>query len=385
MRITLLSRTCLAVSGIVLLASCSTFEFRYDEDETEKLIREVMGPMPSSEQEVPPTLSLSDEAKAILDEKVDAGWSSPYKLNKLRDLLFEPTELGIRYDASSTRTAMEVWESGEGNCLSMTNLFVAAARHVGLDAGYETVDVTPTWDNSGATMVRYEHIIATGQLGGGSEYVMDFLPEFVIGDKASRRISDRDAVTLFYNNLGAEALVMGNPEEALAQLRNALWIDPEFSNGWTNIGAALRRLGKPKLAEFAWQRALDLDSHNLSAMSNLAQFYQSRGRDRDAEQLMRQVREYRARNPWFHFYLARLLFEEGEFRESEDFLRRSIRLKRDEPRFYEALAETYKQLGQEDRVERNLALADRYRNRTDFRPPERARQHRFFVQEIEVQ
>ncbi|MDZ7684869.1 MAG: tetratricopeptide repeat protein [Gammaproteobacteria bacterium] len=367
-----------------MLASCSSFDFRYGDNEVERLTGKILGPPLEIEGDAPPTLALSDAAKRRLDERIQSGWNGAYKLRQLRMFLFDPDELGIQYDAAATRTAMGVWETGSGNCLSMTNLFIAAARYVGLNASFTTVDVAPTWDHAGATMVRYEHILATGRLGGGTEYVMDFLPEFVLDDNPSETISDRDALKLFYSNLGAEALLHGQTEAAIAYLQRALQIDPEFSNGWNNMGAALRRDDRFELAEFAYQRALDLDPGNLSAMSNLAQCYESQGRDRDAEHLMARVREYRARNPYFHFYLARLSFEQGEYETSIEFLEYSIRLKRDEPKFYEAIAKTYEQMGDEEQVAEYLALAEKFREPGAGHVPERQRQHRFFIRRIDV-
>ncbi len=375
----------LILLSLLLVSGCSSFEYRYGENDTERLSRKILGPAPAQEAATFDPLYLSPEARRQLDERIDAGWHATYKLKQLRAFLFDDEELGLEYDADATRTAMEVWDSGAGNCLALTNIFIAAARHVGLNAHYQTVEVTPTWDHSGGTMVRYEHIVASGRLGGGDEYVIDFLPEFVIGDKRARRISDTEAVKLYYSNLGAESLLAGDERQAVDYLRRSLHVDPQFSDGWNNMGAALRRQQKFELAEFAYQRALDLNPDNLSAMSNLAHFYETRGRDAEAAKMARRVSEYRRRNPYFHFYLARLLFEAGEYEGSIEFLEQSIRLKRDEPQFYEAIAESYERLGDDGRVDKYLSLAEKYRTEDFELTPRRERSHRFFTRTIAIQ
>ncbi len=368
---------------VLLSAGCSTFDFRYGEDEAQRLTRKILGPDPDW-SEAMPTIALDDQMKRALDERINPRWQGSFKLRELRKFLFSPEEKGIKYEATATRTAAEVWETGTGNCLAMTNLYVAAARYIGLDARYTVVEVTPTWDHSAGTMVRYEHIVATGRLPGGGEYVLDFLPEFVIGENASIHIPDRAALKLYYSNLGAEALLERNPEAALDYLRKALHIDPRFSDGWSNIGAALRRLERYDQAEFAYQRALEIDPGNLSALSNLVQFYVFQEREAESEALMRRVVQYRDRNPYYHFYIARRMFEEGEFETTIDLLQRSIQLKRDEPQFYTALAETYEQIGDDRRVDKYLALAQKHREEPRSRSGSREFGHRFFIRTIEL-
>ncbi|MCB1692793.1 MAG: tetratricopeptide repeat protein [Pseudomonadales bacterium] len=373
------------ISAFVLalcIAGCETFDYSYQGGAAQSLSSAVLGnpaPLPPE----PVTLWLSDDAKATLDARINRKWNDHYKLNELRELLFDEDELSIGYDANSTKTAMELWETRKGNCLSMTNLFIATARYIGLDAHYETVEVAPTWDHEGWTMIRYEHIIAVGKLDGGTEYVMDFLPEFVVGDREAARISDTEALALYYNNLGAEAVIGGDQQVAVDNLRVALQIDPGFSDAWNNMGAAMRRSGRLELAEYAYRRALQADDDNYSALGNLAQLYQSEGRDREAKHYVERVNWYRQRNPYFHYFVARTLMEEGHYRDAVTLLERSVRLKRDEPDFYEALSRSWARLGNSEKSGDYEALAQKYREE-GFRPPPRHHNHRFWVQTVDV-
>jgi len=254
---------------------------------------------------------------------------------------------------------------------------------VGLDAYFKTVEVQPTWDQQGSTLVRYEHIIAAGQLNSGDKFVVDFLPDFVIGDRPANKIDDNHALALYYNNLGAEGVIDGHYSSAIANLQKALSIDADYSDAWNNMGAALRRDGQLDLAEFAYQRALYLDVNNYSALSNLAQFYQYTGREREASHFIDRVNRYRQRNPYFHYFVARFFYERGDYKDAIALLERSIHLKRDEPDFYEALAKTYDQMGDAVRSDRYMALADKYRDQV-IEPTPRIRNHRFWVQSIDV-
>lgn len=374
------SRFFLALS-VALLAGCVSFDYRYSPAQEQQLISRVLAIAPEAPLISP--LYLSESAKAVLDKRIKRGWGDEEKLNQLRDFLFDKKEMHLSYSADKTKTAMEVWQTHTGNCLSMTSLFIAAARYVGLDAGYETVDVRPTWDQQGDTMIRYEHIIAVGHLIGGREYVVDFLPDFVIGDRKSMRITDRQAVALYYNNLGAESLIDGRTKQAASYLAQAVQINGSLSDAWNNLGAALRRSGDDELAEFAFQRAVHLDMDNYSALTNLAQFYQSRGMEAEAKYFVARINAYRRRNPYYHYYIAHYLYEQGEYKKAIYLLEAAVSLKRDEPEFYLALARSYAKLGNNVESRHYKVLAAEYAKGQRM-PAPRARDHRFWIQNYSV-
>ncbi len=84
-------------------------------------------------------LTLSPEVREALDSKISGGWGNRRKLKNLRELLYGEEHLNIRYDAASTLSATDTFNARAGNCLSMTSLFVASARYLGLDAHFQTV------------------------------------------------------------------------------------------------------------------------------------------------------------------------------------------------------------------------------------------------------
>ncbi|MBD3647947.1 MAG: hypothetical protein HUJ31_10970 [Pseudomonadales bacterium] len=366
-----------------LLAGCLyTPEYNYSPAEEQRLVGAVLGDV-LVEDDSTRLLGLNDEIESYLDGHIRDSWSDSHKLEELRALLFGEEHLNIQYDAATTRTAIETFEARQGNCLSMTSLFIAAARHVGLEADFEIVVVRPTWDHEGGTMIRYEHIVATGKLRHGESYVVDFLPEFVIGDQRSHYVNDETALSLYYNNLGAEALIDGELDKAAENLRKALALRPGDSDAWSNMGAVMKRSGDAELAEFSYRRALLEDATNYSALNNLAELYRWMGEEQKAREFMERVNRYRRRNPYFYFYVAGLFFREGQFEETAMLLERSIDLKRDEPEFYDALARTYSRMGDEIKSERYLALAEKYRER-DFGRREMRTGSRLWTYTIDV-
>lgn len=350
----------------------SRLELAYSDVENRRLTEQIMA-LATEVDENADFLTLSAKIKALIDVRIKKNWSRRKKLNALRELLYDKDGYNIRYSADTTKTATETFNTGSGNCLSLASLFIGAARHLDLDAHFKVVEVSPTWDYTGRTMIRYEHIIAAGRLSPGEHYVVDFLPEFVVGERDATLIGDRRALALFYNNLGAENIVDGNHQEAVSYLVRALHIYPDFSDAWNNMGAALRRSGKGELAEFSFRKSIALNQSNYSALSNLARYYRKSGEPQKADPFLKRVNIYRVRNPYFHFFLSRLYFKEGNFAQSRQFLEASIKLKRSEPDFYLAMAEINEALGEDKLRKKNMRLFNMYQK--ERREPRRTRLH----------
>ena len=287
--------------AVCMSSSCATrLDFDYSAADEQALLNRVL---PNNQQlnSDAPVLVLSEGLRNQIDERIVAKWSSRQKIRELRKFFFHEDELNIQYNADYTKTAMETFETKSGNCLAMTNLFIAAARHAGIDAHFQTVSVKPTWDYQQNTMIRYEHVVATGRASHGEEYVVDFLPDMSLADRTSETISDQRALALYYNNRGAEYLVDGKSEEAIHNLQRALYLNGEFSDAWNNLGAAYRRAGEFELAEFSYRKAVSLNTYNLSALSNLARFYEYNNQPEKAQPFVERVRKYESTNPYYLF------------------------------------------------------------------------------------
>jgi Flp pilus assembly protein TadD len=377
------------LATIILCFTACDSHVNYDYDETEEssLIIRVLGGGDSdgttTALDTTDILALSPEIQRLLDTEIDDRWSPQHKLRKLRELLYSKDQLNIHYGSGNTLTASETFVAGAGNCLSLTSLFIASARHIGLQARYQKVVVDPIWDHAGNTMIRYEHIVATGKVSQGSVYVIDFLPDFIIEDLHANVISDEDALALYYNNLGGEGIVDNRLGDAIKYLRIALQLDLQASDTWNNMGAAMRRTGENELAEFSYLRAIYLDAANYTALSNLARFYRRLGREGEAAHFLGRVEKYRDKNPYFHYLLAEDSYQEGDFVSAQRSLQKSIRLKREDPDFYLALAKTNKMMGDTAASEEMLVLAEKYRQGV-LRAPQRRMNHRYWSISIPV-
>lgn len=332
---------CLA---FITLASCRTIDlemdFQVDQSLQQRIVTQSTDLYPSID-----LLYINDEVKALIDSVVPATSGEEYKVRLLQDILFTEDYLNIQYSDDQTHTAMEVFESREGNCLSVMNLYVAMARYLGLDAEYQTVEVQPHWDRRGDLLVLSQHINARGRFSARQHYVVDFTPEIALQQLTADTVTDHQARALYFNNLGVEALIKEDTEQALIYFQNALFLDDQLSIAWNNIGSTYNWLDQAELAEYSYKMAFNTDDRNATSINNLARFYSTRGDESKAREYRLAIERFNNRNPYYHFAIGNYAYSQENFDEAIDRFRRAIRLKEEEPDFYFALAQTHLTLG----------------------------------------
>ena len=296
-------------------------------------------------------LALNQAMLDYLDQHVESGLSNWRKVQRLQTLLFDEEFLNIQYDETATYTAIETFDAGYANCLSLVNLYIAMARHLGLDASYQTVQVQPRWNRRGELVVLSEHINALGRISGSGRYIVDFTPEVRLQQETARVVSDEHALALYFNNLGVEYLVNDDTERAVEYLQYAVLTNPNLSIGWNNLGSAWNSAGEQEYAEYSYRKAYSLDRHNTTAINNLARHYAIIGDDDRAARFRRVLDRVHDANPYYHYVQGNVAFEQGEYAAARRHFRNALRRQGNEPDFYFALGLTYEQLGREQEAE----------------------------------
>lgn len=328
----------------LLLGGCMGIDIETNFVEDEEIHRLILDQNSDNYAEIDP-LYISDEVKQFIDAYIEPRDGEEERVDKLQDLLYGEDHLYVQYSDKKTHTAMEAFNEREGNCLSVMNLYIAMARYAGVDANFQTVDVQPSWNMRGDLLVLSQHINATGRFNARRRYVVDFTPEIALQKLTSEVTTDQNARALYFNNLGVEAMISGQAEQALRYFKNSLFLDAELSIGWNNIGSAYSRLGNEQFAEYSYLMAFNRDETNATAINNLAKFYRKNGNQGLAAEYERAIQRFNNRNPYFHYMQGSLAFLDKDFEAARVSFRRAIRLKKQEPDFYIALALTYLELG----------------------------------------
>jgi len=338
--------TTLRLSAVVvlILTRCTAIDLESEFVLDKELQAQILDQTSDAFPDIDP-LFLSDDLKRYLNEHIGSARDDRARVERLQDFLYDEAYLGISYSAEKTHTAMELYEARTGNCLSAMNLYIAMARHLGVEARFQRVDVQPSWDKRGGLLVLSQHINATGRFDQSSRYVADFTPEIALQQLTSQVITDTQARSLYFNNLGVEELIAHDYEDAIAYFKNALFLDPENAIAWNNVGAAFNRVGERTLAEYSYRKAFELDATSATAIANLAKFYRAAGDTRRARAYELAIERFNEMNPYYHYAQGQFAYSEGDLDHARKAFERALALKQEEPDFYEALGRVYFELG----------------------------------------
>ncbi len=286
------------------------------------------------------------------------------KVSALVKAIFAAPEeggLGITYDNAYTRTPIEAWRDRKANCLSLTALYVAACRSVGLEARYGESLRVSRWRRVGNT-IRYErHIVAVVSTGAvGQQMVADFLPEVRRDSQLIMPLESNRVVALFYSNRAVELLEESRADEALSSARKSIAVDPKLGVGWNILGVVQRSKGQEAEAEASFLRAMEADPRDGAPCGNLETLLRAQGRDKEALVYRDRGLEVRKQDPFFNAFLAEEALQEGNLEEAEKRIRSAIRLLAQEPDFHLMQARVHLAQGRQKDAIKALEKARKY-------------------------
>lgn len=263
--------------------------------------------------------------------------------------------LRTRYDESTTITAREVFRSGRANCISLTNLFIGAARELGLVAYY--VDVTQA-----ITVGRVQDVIVTrGHVCAG----IWFQTGFVLYDFADRPerayskyaiLSDVEAVATFvlarHLNLAFREEDPALVDELLALARRdtelALAVNPDFAKAYVNLGSAYLRFGQSAQAIALYRKALLIDSRLVAAHLAMGYVYARDGNYPEARMAFERARAALPSDPIVRYHLGVAQLRDGDPKAALRSLEAALALDPDLKEAWSGLGLAHRALGDEE-------------------------------------
>jgi tetratricopeptide (TPR) repeat protein len=345
----------------------------------------------SDDYAVPDTdvLALSEDIKRLLDESVKSIKNNRQRLNALVQVINQNIRFDTSGDEYGTKTAIETFEAGSGNCLSFSNLFVSMARYVGLNSGFEEIPTPPNWIKDEEVLLFTRHIGATVDLYEPAQYMVNIVREhgsekivvevrdkrqylfapllplsqqYTLNSISTRSISDNRAFAQYYNNIGSQYLSEGSSRDAFRYFVKSIKVDPKLSFVWSNLGVVYSRNNQPDAAEKAFLQALSITQAKdgltaMTTMSNLARLYKGTGKMDEAGIYEEKVRSYRNMNPYYHYSMGEIALNEGRYQQSIEEFNEAIKRKSDDHQFYFALAIAYFQLSEMEKAGQNMDKA----------------------------
>ncbi len=305
---------------------------------------------------VPDFTQVTPAMAAFLEQNVPAEGSRDKRAWSLVWAATDRNVLAFDYDPSVTLTPAETFDRRTGNCLSFSLMFVAMARHLGLNAWYQQVEIPPQWDAARDTLLVSMHINVVLE-NGPVAWVVDVSGETSARSRRLRKVPDHEAAAQYLNNLGGAALTRADLGKAWAYFAAALRLAPGLSYVWSNLGVVYNRNGQVLAAAEAHRTALDIDPGNTIAANNLFVLYEQQGEFEAAMALQARVDRHRRNNPYYLMHLSAEALAEGRLADSRELLQQAIELKGREYRFHYELARTLAAEGDLAAAENSLARA----------------------------
>lgn len=322
--------------------------------------------------------NLSDDAKAFVDEAMSESDDPKQQMRALADAIFDHAQLDLLYLATANTVADDTFSARAANCLSMSIMTYAMAKHAGFQARFQDVAIPDYWTLRDGYSLLNGHINVvispTPQADVirllNSEMEVDFDPQTGSIPFKKRPLAKHHVIALFYNNKGADALVNQNHVAAYAYFRKALEVDPENVSVMVNLGILYRHNNKMKAAETAYIEAIKIDPDNTTSYENLSFLYTLTGRNKKAETVMAVVINRLLRNPNYHINLGELELERQDYTKALEHFKNALRLDNTQHQIYFGLAKVYFELG-------DLTLSERYLQKAKRNAKDKGEQQRY--------
>jgi len=281
---------------------------------------------------------ISPEMVDFLDEFVTQNQG---KTKTAWELVWAVTDPNVRmfaYDPGLTLPPVETFRRQSGNCLSYSAMLMMMARHLGLKASYQEVEIPQQWNSENNTLLVSMHINVVIEGDREGSWIVDVSGRAESRSRLQRRIKDPAVLAQYYNNLGADALANEELGKAYAYISKAIDTDPQLHYLWSNLGVVYSRNEQLEDATNAYLTALKIDSGSSMAANNLYLIYEKTGNIAAAQSLEKRVERNRKKNPYYLSHQSELAYEEGRFEESQKLLEKAVRLHDGEYRFHYQLA-----------------------------------------------
>ncbi len=162
------------------------------------------------------------------------------------------------------------------------------------------------------------------------------------------------------NNLGASLLQQGKMEEAIAEFRKAVTLDPKYTGAQLNLAYAYDRQGRIAEALAQYQTVIALEPENLFAQNNLGVLYDKQGRYDEAIAAFEQVLQIDPSNATALQNLENAKRSNGIVQEREERFaqaRKEVEARPDDPRAAYNLGRLHASFDEKDQALEWLAKA----------------------------
>jgi len=272
---------------------------------------------------VPNPIALTPEIRAAARELGGNGGGDLDRLRRIQSALYDSSRFAFSYEAGATYTAGEALAARKGNCVSMTNLFIALARAVGIRVRAGYLSPPAVGEKRGDLVYVTAHVVAIFE-NFHEKVVFDFYRLSVDPEVDLKRLDDLGLAALTLNNRAVESLAHGDLSRAEQEFEAVVRLAPDYAAAHGNLGVVRRREGDLPGALDAYRSALALAPHDPGILGNLAALYRGLGREREAREALLLADLSRA-TPYTILARGDLEAADGRYEEALRFYRKAAR------------------------------------------------------------
>lgn len=268
---------------------------------------------------------ITPEIRAFAERNTRNAFTPFQKITALVQAIYVIGHIEQQYEAGRTSTAQETLVRLRGNCFSFTNLLVASARAAGIQAYF--MDATRS---QSALRFDGERMLHTGHIVAGVPTNMGLLTIDFYKVRAGheqfwyQRLTDEEAVALYVNNLGYDAL--RHKQDGIPFFRTATLLAPRLEAPWNNLATVLRSEGRVDEARSVLETAVARRPGSFAPYYNLGLIYMAEGRFQQAQAVFERAMMRRFDNPYVFFNLGVAYLKGGHPTRARLALARAVKL-----------------------------------------------------------
>ncbi|QLE84378.1 hypothetical protein FLM48_04310 [Shewanella sp. Scap07] len=272
---------------------------------------------------------------------------------------------GFTYYDNMTKIASETFDTRMGNCLSLVLLTGSLADVMGVKVVFQDIAVPPVWDKQGSFFLVNGHInlkltpkreANTVNLLSSSVQI-DFMPERAVRAYGKEVINKETVMAMFYNNVAAESLVVGDYDKAYGLLKIGLRLKPDYVPTLNTLAVLYRYKKLQPQAESVYKLALTYDDEDMHTLYNYAILLASQDRLTEWAEVHKVLELARIRNPYYYYDMAQQAYFEMQYEEAVVWYERAVEKADYRHEFYFGLSRAYWATGDERRAKNSLEKA----------------------------
>ena len=277
------------------------------------------------------------------------------------------------YD-EKTQPASVSLEAGSGNCMSLAVLTTALARAADVDIGYQLVNSSPVFQWQGDLVLKGQHlrsVLFRPELENNNYTFfrngirVDYFPG--PGERYVRKVAEPEYLSMYYNNLAADALGLGDYNRSWWLLQESIRHLPNNVDALNVFALLYRRSGDSAHAERLYKTSIEAHPDAVVLLRNYRALLRSQNRLSEAEEITHTLASLEGVHPVDWLQAGSVAFRNSEYSEAIRYFKKAVELAPYLHEAYLGLAEAYYAMNDTRQTRRQLELALANANKADTR------------------